>query len=124
MYWTYNRTSKVSPLTGKPYVEYCSKNKEKKRGSLREPTSVAGNGTFGFLARKPSEGIEQVKYGDDELYNKHRRKTACKPRKNVCRMATTWECHRPDRLIENERRLAKKAGQKRFRARKGQKPRN
>lgn len=65
-------------------------------------TKTAGNGVYGFPARKFSPDKSKMTTG---LYGQHKsaRKTIAKKRKNTCRLATNTQVNNTDSLISNER---------------------
>lgn len=103
---------------GLPTREYCVKVDKMRKRPVGGVEEVAGNGEFGFPRRRISEdAIQFVKTLDGEGLKKAR-KTICRHRKNVSRLATNFECSKDFELLERKNRIRAKIARRKNRNRK------
>jgi len=124
-FWCYNGTRTHNPLTNRPHREWCAqvaKGFRRKRRDNDPVAKVAGWGEFGFTTRPEQSQTVEVHVEGQPYHKSGRRSIAAAP-KAGCKLASRSECKSHDRLAERLFEEQRRKGHKRFRARKGQKPR-
>ena len=75
---------------GREFCERVVKGKRFKEDSL---TEIAGNGVYGFQSRRQKREVSSMVQTIDGTGLKKAKKTACKPRKEVCKLATSFQIY-------------------------------
>jgi hypothetical protein len=76
---------------GREYCERVNGGKKFKEDSL---TGIAGNGQFGFQSSRRKREVASMTETVDGTGLKKAKKSACRPRKMVCRLVSSAEIHR------------------------------
>lgn len=71
--------------------EYCEWVKGGKRYKQDSLTEIAGNGRFGFQTRRQKREVASMTVTVDKTGLKKSRKTVCRPRKEVSKLATSFQ---------------------------------
>lgn len=74
--------------------EYCERVKGVKGFKSDAITEVAGNREYGFQTRRQKREVASMTLTVDKTGLKKSKKTACRPRKEVCRLVSGAELHR------------------------------
>ena len=74
--------------------EFCERVVKGKRFKQDEVSLVAGDGGFGFQSRRQKREVASMVETVDGTGLKKDRKTACRPRKEVCKLVSSMELHR------------------------------
>jgi hypothetical protein len=73
--------------------EFCEKVVKGKRFKEDSLTEIAGNGIFGFQSRRQKREVASMVQTIDGTGLKKARKTATKPRKETCKLATSFQIY-------------------------------
>jgi len=98
---------------GREFCERVVKGKRFKEDSL---TEIAGNGVYGFQSRRQKREVSSMVQTIDGTGLKKAKKTACKPRKEVCKLVTSFQAYWAS-LDPEEKKRRKDEQDKRIRAR-------
>ena len=96
--------------------EYCEYVKESKPFKNDDLTEVAGNRQYGFQSRRQKREVSSMVQTIDKSGLKKSKKTACKPRKEVCKLVTSFQAYWAS-LDPEEKKRRKDEQDKRIRAR-------
>jgi len=96
--------------------EYCEYAKGSKPFKSDDLTEIAGNRQYGFQSRRQKREVSSMTLTVDKTGLKKAKKTACKPRKEVCKLVTSFQAYWAS-LDPEEKKRRKDEQDKRIRAR-------
>lgn len=105
--------------------EYCERVVDGKRFKADSVSLIAGDGSHGFQSRRRKREVASMTETVDGTGMKKAKKTACRPRKMVCRLVSSQELHKltsdPEVLAQRDSEVKKqnRANRRNVAARKG-----
>ena len=97
--------------------EYCEYAKGSKPFKSDDLTEIAGNRQYGFQSRRQKREVSSMTLTVDKTGLKKAKKTACKPRKEVCKLVTSFQAYWAS-LDPEERKKRESEQNKRIRRQK------